>query len=82
MAQRAKVLRRLKPIDPLESQRDHHGLGKGEFKPGGQARRADVRGVLFQKREHGLVILQECDPGTAYSVPGSENLPTNDFSRG
>ena len=63
MAQRAKVLRRLIPIDLLEAQRDHHGLGKGEFKPRGQALRADVRGVLFQKREHGLVELQGCDPG-------------------
>jgi len=72
MAQRAKVLRRLIPIDLLEAQRDHHGLGKGEFKPRGQALRADVRGVLFQKLEHGLAILQECDLGCAYSVPGSE----------
>jgi hypothetical protein len=56
MAQRAKVLCRL---DLLEAQRDHHGLGKGEFKPRGQAFRADVRGVLFQKREHGLLMLQE-----------------------
>jgi len=83
MAQRAKVLRRLEPIDLLETQRDHHGLGKGEFKLRGQALRADVRGVLFQKRNHGLVEFQECDPGrqAAYSVPGSEKLPTNDFSR-
>jgi hypothetical protein len=84
MAQRAKVLRRLKRIDLLEAQRDHHGLRKGEFKPRGQALRADVRGVLFQKREHGLVIFQEYDPGNdpgiAYSVPGSEKLPMNDFS--
>jgi len=56
MAQRAKVLCRL---NLLEAQRDHHGLGKGEFKPRGQALRADVRGVLFQKREHGLLMLQE-----------------------
>jgi hypothetical protein len=83
MAQRAKVLRRLEPIDLLEAQRDYHGLGKGEFKLRGQALRADVRGALFQKRNHGLVEFQECDPGgqAAYSVPGSEKLPTNDFSR-
>jgi len=37
MAQRAKVLRRLKPIDLLEAQRDHHGLGKGEFEPRGHS---------------------------------------------
>jgi hypothetical protein len=61
MAQRAKVLRRFKPIDLLEAQRDHHGLGKGEFKPSGQALHADVLGVLFQKPGHGLVILQVCD---------------------
>ena len=60
MAQRAKVLRRL---NLLEAQRDHHGLGKGEFKPRGQALRADVRGVPFQKREHGLLMLQESNSG-------------------
>jgi hypothetical protein len=80
MAQRAKVLRRLEPIDPLEAQRDHHGLGKGKFELRGQALRADIRGVLFQKREHGLVRLQEWEPGAAYSVPGLRKLPTNDFS--
>jgi hypothetical protein len=62
MAQRAKIVRRLKPIDLLEAQRDHHGLGKGEFKPSGQALRADVRGVRSQERDHGFVILQERNP--------------------
>jgi hypothetical protein len=78
MAQRAQVLRRL---NLLEAQGDHHGLGKREFKPRGQALRADVRGMLFQKREHGVLMLQEWNSWTAYSVPGSEQLPTNDFSR-
>jgi hypothetical protein len=59
MAQRAKILRRLKPIDLPEAQCDHHDLGKGKFELRGQALRADKRGVLFQKREHGLVRLQE-----------------------
>jgi hypothetical protein len=80
MAQRAKILRRLKPIDLPEAQCDHHDLGKGKFELRGQALRADKRGVLFQKREHGLVRLQEREPRAAYSVPGLRKLPTNDFS--